>query len=323
MRRFAYIFLLFLSFSILTPGAQAEDSKLVNVGAYVNQIRDVDLKSQSFSVDIYVWFKWTNPNLSPDKTFEFMNTFDPSSSVVKETYEKSYQLASGEYYQVIRYQGRFSSNISLRSYPFDNQKLEIIFEDNALTTNNLLYTVKTGDVTVNQDLALPGYKLSAPNIKILGQQYPTDFGSPVAGNKDKYSRVVISFEITRPFLPYLLKLIFPIFLVVMIAGLAFWIIPEEVEARVGMVVTSLLTLVALQITTNSNLPEVEYLMLIDLLYNISFGFVLVVMIDVVVTTHFHKSHRDNVAISFGKKVRLYSIVTYLLIIIFSIGTFYQ
>ena len=315
--------MLLIGISLFTPAANADEDKTVKFGAYINQVRDVDLKSQSFSADVYVWFKWKDQAISPDETFEFMNTFDASSSTLKKSFVKIQKLPNGENYQVIRYQGRFSSDISLRSYPFDRQTLKIIIEDNALTTTNLTYVASQSDVSVNKDLALPGYEISIPRITIVNQKYPTDFGYPTSGAQDIYSRVVVSFDITRPFLPYLLKLIFPIFLVVMIAGLAFWITTEEVEARVGMVVTALLTLVALQITTNSNLPEVEYLMLIDLLYNISFAFVLVVMIDVVVTTHFHKNRKDEIAVLVGKRVRVASIVIYLLLIAISLYIFYN
>ena len=303
------------------PNAAADDSKVVKVGVYVNQIRDVDLKSQTFSADLYVWFKWTNPALRPDVTFEFMNAFDPSSGAMKKSFKEPLEIDPGLFYQVIRYQGRFSSDISLRSYPFDKQNLKIIFEDNALTTADLIYLLDEKPITINKDLKLPGYQISIPVIEIRNQQYPTDFGYKISDVVDNYSRASINFDIERPIIPYLLKLIFPILLVVMVAALAFWIDPFEVEARVGMVVTALLTLVALQITTNSNLPEVEYLMLIDLLYNLSFAFVLAVMVDVVVTTSLHKKGEESAARIFGNKMRLASFSVYTVAVILAIMNF--
>lgn len=304
-----------------TPQAGADDSKIVKIGVYVNQIRDVDLKSQTFSADVYVWFKWTNSALNPDRTFEFMNAFDPSSGQIKKSFPEPLEISKGVYYQVNRYQGRFSSNISLRSYPFDKQTLKVIIEDNALTTADLIYLLDDKAISINQDLKLPGYQISSPDITIQNQRYPTDFGYKVSDVVDNYSRATISFDIERPILPYLLKLIFPILLVIMVAALAFWIDPFEVEARVGMVVTALLTLVALQITTNSNLPEVEYLMLIDLLYNLSFAFVLAVMIDVVITTGLHKKGEDAAALRFGNKMRLAAFTIYSVAIVLALVNF--
>jgi len=209
----------------------------------------------------------------------------------------------------------------LRSYPFDKQTLKVIIEDNALTTADLIYLLDEKPVTINKELKLPGYQISLPTISIQNQQYPTDFGYKIADVVDNYSRATVSFGIERPIIPYLLKLIFPILLVVMVAALAFWIDPFEVEARVGMVVTALLTLVALQITTNSNLPEVEYLMLIDLLYNLSFAFVLAVMVDVVVTTGLHKKGDVAAARTFGNKMRFASFSIYAIAITLALVNF--
>ena len=190
MKKLSYLFLLLIGISLFTPAANADEDKTVKFGAYINQVRDVDLKSQSFSADVYVWFKWKDQAISPDETFEFMNTFDASSSTLKKSFVKIRKLPNGENYQVIRYQGRFSSNISLRSYPFDRQTLKIIIEDNALTTTNLTYVASQSDVSVNKDLALPGYEISIPRITIVNQKYPTDFGYPTSGAQDIYSREI-------------------------------------------------------------------------------------------------------------------------------------
>jgi hypothetical protein len=89
-------FLVFVASLIgFLPTAHSDNSKIVKVGVYVNQIRDVDLKSQTFSADLYVWFKWTNPALSPDETFEFMNAFDPSSSEMKKSFDQPLEISKG------------------------------------------------------------------------------------------------------------------------------------------------------------------------------------------------------------------------------------
>ena len=53
------------------------------------------------------------------------------------------------------------------------------------------------------------------------------------------------------------------------------------EGRIGIGITALLTLVALQITSNSSLPEVDYLILLDKLYILSYGFVVLTMAMIV------------------------------------------
>jgi hypothetical protein len=48
------------------------------VGAYINDIQELDFKTNSYAVDLYVWFRWKAPDLDPSKTMEFMNRYDPN-----------------------------------------------------------------------------------------------------------------------------------------------------------------------------------------------------------------------------------------------------
>jgi hypothetical protein len=57
--------------------AQVPDSPAkVVVGAYINDIQELDFKTNSYAVDLYVWFGWKAPDLDPSKTMEFMNRYD-------------------------------------------------------------------------------------------------------------------------------------------------------------------------------------------------------------------------------------------------------
>lgn len=82
---------------------------------------------------------------------------------------------------------------------------------------------------------------------------------------------------TRDPLPYLVKIILPILIVILITSLIYMIPARLEDSRTGIGVTAMLTIVALQWTTDSNLPSVEYLMLLDLIYIVSLVYVLVAM----------------------------------------------
>jgi hypothetical protein len=62
---------------LLPATGSAQDSKPteVRVGALVNDIQQLDLQSHSYNVDLYMWFKWKNPDIDPSRSFEFMNAF--------------------------------------------------------------------------------------------------------------------------------------------------------------------------------------------------------------------------------------------------------
>jgi hypothetical protein len=58
------------------------------------------------------------------------------------------------------------------------------------------------------------------------------------------------------------------------AALMFLFSPNYVDSRVGIGITALLTIVALQITLNEDLPEIDYLVLIDKIYLSGYLFVI-------------------------------------------------
>ena len=51
----------------------------VIVGAYINDIQELDFKANNYAVDLYVWFRWKTPGIDPAKTMEFMNRFTPTT----------------------------------------------------------------------------------------------------------------------------------------------------------------------------------------------------------------------------------------------------
>ncbi|MDF3023767.1 MAG: hypothetical protein K0R10_1128 [Alphaproteobacteria bacterium] len=56
--------------------------------------------------------------------------------------------------------------------------------------------------------------------------------------------------------------------------------PAYIEGRLGVAITALLTLVALQLTSASSLPEVDYLLMTDKVYLLSYAFIIATMMQV-------------------------------------------
>ena len=89
---------------------------------------------------------------------------------------------------------------------------------------------------------------------------------------------------THPFWATALKALLPILLVVATASLIFQIPPGLIEARIGLGITALLTLVAMQWSALSQLPDGGYLVMLDVLYILSFIFVLTTLIQSLMTS---------------------------------------
>jgi len=232
-------------------------------------------------VDFYVWFRWRNKDINPAKTMEFMNRSAPGDHVREQLYEEPKVLPDGSFYAIVRNQGRFATKLKLENYPFDRQELVILFEDTENGAINQVYRPDEKPVTLSANIVLPGFMLEGAQLDVAAHQYPTNFGDPTVVAEEAYSRAAVIIAIARPMLALSIKTFLPILLIMACAGLVLFIRPSFIDARVGLGITALLTLVALQLAGGSSLPEVDYLTMVDKVYLASYGFIMLVLFRVV------------------------------------------
>jgi hypothetical protein len=273
------------SLSEPVAGTAPRDAREVVVGAYVNDIQELDFRTQSYSVDVYVWFRWRDKNVDPSKSLEFMNRFAPNAHVRDQIYETPKTLPDGTFYAVVRNQGRFSTKLAVGNYPFDKQELRIELEDSELGSALLTYVPDSNALTLSPEIYVPGFKLGQPRLQIRDNLYPTNFGNPTVGATENYSRATLIVPIERPLTALAVKTFLPILLIMACAGLILWIRPAYIDSRVGLSVTALLTLlltlVALQLASGRFQPDVDYLTMIDKIYLASFAFIIMILLRVV------------------------------------------
>jgi hypothetical protein len=71
-----------------------------------------------------------------------------------------------------------------------------------------------------------------------------------------------------------IKLLLPVFCVVFGASLMLQLRVTYVDARLGVGITALLTVVAIQLASNDTMPNVDYLVLMDKVHLCAYGYVL-------------------------------------------------
>ncbi len=264
---------------VVTVGtASAQDSQPpaeIVVGAYVNDVQALDLREHSYAMDIYLWFRWRDEAIAPADTVEMVNPNELWGHLTDVLYDEPVRLPSGELYQVLRVQGRFSRKFFFHNYPYDRQELTVEFEDSVHETNHLLYKPDLEPVAVNPQLVLPGFKVEPARLTIETFSYPTAFGDTRRSEPNSYSRVCVTLPIERPRATTSLKLLLPVLCVVFGASLMLLLKTTYVDARLGIGITSLLTVVAIQLAANETMPSVDYLVLMDKIHLAAYVYVLV------------------------------------------------
>ena len=271
MKRLLLGFLLLVAWMPATSHAQ-DAPVTVRVGGYINDVQQLDLQSHSYAVDMYLWFRWCDEEIDPSRTFEFLNSFELWGHILTYETEEPEKTPDGCFYQGMRNQGKFNTKLPLADYPFDTQHLSVEFEDSGADETELRYVPDDEPIARNPQMTLPGYEIGSTTIEVVSYPYATRFGDRTA-SFPSYSRVRMVLAVTRPEGTYAVKLLLPIIIVLISASLMFIVRPDYVEGRIGIGITALLTLVALQLTTNSALPDVNYLLMMDKIYIVSYAFI--------------------------------------------------
>ena len=123
-------------------------------------------------------------------------------------------------------------------------------------------------------------------MRVSQNRYTTNFGDLSEPDEETYSRIVLSIPVTRPVVAMSIKIFLPIILIVVCAALVFFVRPRQVSSRIGLGITALLTLVALELSSGSSLPDIDYLMMLDKVFLLSYLFI-IVAITRAVTTSWH------------------------------------
>lgn len=314
--------------TLVVPSATAcadTGSDKVTVGVFINDLQDIDLSSENFTADLYLWMRWKNPKIDPSTTLESMNSEGTQNTTSSTTgglegeplFDAPVDMPDGSKYQVLRFQGVFSRKMALEKYPFDTQVLEMVFEDKRGDSSQISFVPDTDPITVNDggSMSIPGYVLGKPSFEVVGHKYPTNFGNLTANADTPYSRIIVALPVTRDVLPYLVKIVLPIFIVILITSLIYLLPARLEEARTGIGVTAMLTIVALQWTSDSSLPSVEYLTLLDVVYIISMVYILAAMAYTVLASRRNRQEMaEALSVSMDRRVGIISLVAYLVIL---------
>jgi len=269
----------------------ANEPEIVKVGIYLNDVQSIDMRTNNYLLDFYMWFKWKNPESDPTASFEFMNHSESWATINTKPTEKAETLPDGTQYQVMHIQGRMSEKMDLRAYPFDHQNLVILIEDVAKDASSLIYEIE--DVSVNPALRIPGFEYRKPELKSTVYTYPMRFGDTRLTEAGKYSRMEFKLPVYRNTLTSFVKNILPIWLAVVCALFALMLHPRLIDSRFQIAIFSILSLVALQISNGNDLPALQYMNLMDALYVSGYIFMILLMWGLIMATRWIEHDRET------------------------------
>lgn len=250
-------------------------AQVVSVGFYPISVYQLDMASNTFYVDTYMWMRWKGA-IDPTGTIEFTNMVEEWGKQQETLLSEPKILPDGSNYQIMRVEGRFVQPFSLANYPLDRQKLSIMIEDTTNGVETVSYVIDQDSSGIGDSLQIPGWQLGGWSSQVYEHQYGTTFGEEATPSA--YSAAQFSIEISRPISFFYWKLLFPLFIVLGAALSALLIRPQDLDVRSALPAGALLTAIFLQKSYSDALPDLGYLILMDKVYLAAYALIVLTLI---------------------------------------------
>lgn len=295
----------FLSPQICAPvyGDNTQVTK-IEIGLYILDIAHLDVKESEFYADFYIWYKAPADSGWKPENIEFMNGVIESATPLA-----SGTSADGQQQWSQRIKGRFRGHFELHSYPFDRQSLPIVIEDAEYTDKELFFAADSAspadfNLWIEPELRVPDWKRAGATCATDTHHYRTDFGLG-SNRKSSYSRFTFSVNLSRLFMPHLVKFILPLLIIAGMAYVVFFINASEFEAQCGICITALLSAVALHNSQADALPNVGYLLMSDKIFILFYIVIFLALVQTVVNNNYAKRRRFDMAIYLDRVCRFW------------------
>ncbi len=270
----------------------------VQVGWGVIDILDIDDINQQIEGDFIVTLSWVDPRLEGLEGCRFQRsrvwvpevTLFNSFALTARRTNLLDQVAVGPGGQLIyqqRYRGHISTYHPLQDFPFDAQT----------------FAFRVGSVESGPDqmvlVPMPertflGRRLNIEGWRITGLE-TTAAIEPIPALNENRSLFTARLGAERVATYYVFKIMLPMLLIVVMSWAVFWVPAHRYEFQIGLGATSMLTLIAFQLSMSTYLPRLGYFTTADQLIAWATVLVFLAIFNAVATGVLVNSGREAVA----------------------------
>lgn len=259
---------------INTTDGYVYKTQIVYVGIDINEFDSVDVDAEhTYLADFYLWFRYKGE--LDFENIEFGNAVD-IISLDEPIEEKQF---GDTHYCLYHIRDTFTNAFDLRDYPFDRQLLSINIRHTTLERQNLIFVVDLlglGNVTtrktildgleqarafeaVNNWKPVNGYFYADSIHEYTTRGNPAQFGQKV---DIEHSRFNAAIEIQRDVIRFTAKTMLPVFCIIVLAYLGFYLPGREFETLTGLMTGTVLSVVFFHVDLSGRL-NVGYTVALD------------------------------------------------------------
>lgn len=266
--------LLLISCLIAGPTKGDEDPLVVRAGLYLNEIHDIDLKNNSFTADIWVWFVWKEEAVEAalgKAQYEPLESIEIPSAVVEKKVHGFIENRGPEIYASARWIVKVKKTFNIHKYPLDTHVLSISLEEAFWNRSEVRLVADKINSGIYDQIDTPVWSFNNIWAENAQSIYRTNFGDPdlPKSSRDTYSKAVFFWEIQKDKFKAFLKTFWVTFLAVVIGLLSLLVRPDDLDARFGLTVAAVFAISANSINISSRIANAHQFVLADLVQIIS------------------------------------------------------
>ncbi|KAJ8254963.1 hypothetical protein GJAV_G00199370 [Gymnothorax javanicus] len=174
--------------------------------------------------------------------------------------------------------------MDLKNFPMDVQTCIMQLESFGYTMNDLIFEWdEKGAVQVADDLTLPQFILKEEkDLRYCTKNY----------NTGKFTCIEARFHLERQMGYYLIQMYIPSLLIVILSWVSFWINMDAAPARVGLGITTVLTMTTQSSGSRASLPKVSYVKAIDIWMAVCLLFVFSALLEYAAVNFIARQHKE-------------------------------
>lgn len=265
----------------------------VVVGMYVNAIRSVSLQENAFEVDFWIWFRWPKDGRTVDPLASFEVVQGDIESKSGEVYEDLDEVK----YAACRVVARVTTFFDVHAFPNDRHTLRIVIEDSEHEDHELVFHADGENSRLDPNVQVAGFLVGEARTEVTRHEYRTNYGDITLPSdaESTYSRFELQIDLERPGLGFAFKLLWAFWLSSLIALVALFIKPINLDPRFGLGVGALFAAMANAFVINSALPETTDVTTADAAGMVSIAVIFISIVESIVALWLFENGREAAA----------------------------
>ncbi|XP_051790374.1 glycine receptor, alpha 4a isoform X1 [Erpetoichthys calabaricus] len=275
----------------------------VTCNIFINSFGSVTETTMDYRLNVFLRQQWNDPRLAyseyPDDSLDLDpsmldSIWKPDLFFANEKGANFHEVTTdnkllrifknGNVLYSIRLTLILSCPMDLKNFPMDIQTCTMQLESFGYTMNDLVFEwLHENPVQVAEGLTLPQFILK--DEKDLG--YCTKHY-----NTGKFTCIEVKFHLERQMGYYLIQMYIPSLLIVILSWVSFWINMDAAPARVGLGITTVLTMTTQSSGSRASLPKVSYVKAIDIWMAVCLLFVFAALLEYAAVNFVSRQHKE-------------------------------